>query len=299
MPIWTAILIASAATSLMNFGLALQKRGAAGLPKIGEQEGLVVFRAFVTEKIWMAGLVFMTGGWGLYLVSANYAPISIVQPTLGVGLAVLALFSVFYLHEHIRPLEWTGFAAMLCGIFLLGASAVEEGPGPPPGWPAMLFVTGAVAALAALAWVLSKRGMLGAVRTDSLLGMVGGLFIGLGAIYTKAMFNFIEGKEAVTGLAICLPVVIGANIVGLTVMQSGFQHGKALVVVVLEAVVNKVVAIIGAMAALEEYLPDDPVKAGMRLSAFALILFGTGVLSRFGGKEVADLMAESDQGGQS
>jgi hypothetical protein len=39
LPVRVAILIAAAATSLMNFGLALQKKGAASLPKIGEVRG--------------------------------------------------------------------------------------------------------------------------------------------------------------------------------------------------------------------------------------------------------------------
>ena len=55
MPVWIAILIAVAATSLMNFGLALQKKGAASLPKIGEEKGGRVFKAFMTSRLWGVG----------------------------------------------------------------------------------------------------------------------------------------------------------------------------------------------------------------------------------------------------
>jgi hypothetical protein len=84
--------------------------------------------------------------------------------------------------------------------------------------------------------------------------------------------------------------VFAANIVGLGVMQSGFQRGKALVVVSLEAVINKVVAILGGMIALAEFLPEDPTRSGMRIAAFILILFGTSALARFGGAELAEKM---------
>lgn len=294
MPIWVAILTAVAATSLMNFGLALQKKGAASLPKIGVEKGGKVFKAFLRSGIWLSGTALMTGGWGLYLVSTKFAPISIIQPTLGVGLAVLALFSVFYLHERIGMLEWTAFAAMLAGMILLGLSAVEEGRPPLPEWANLLGVTSGVLVLSAITYVLGKRGVLAGIRTDSLLGMVSGLFIGLAALYTKAMFTFLDDGQGFVGFGVCLPVVILANVIGLGVMQSGFQRGKALVVVSLEAVINKVVAILGGMIALAEFLPQDPVKSQMRVAAFVLILFGTAALARFGGAELAERLDEKD-----
>ena len=295
MPVWVAILIAVAATSLMNFGLALQKKGAGSLPKIGDEEGGKVFKAFMASRLWMAGWGLMMCGWGLYLVSTKYAPISIIQPTLGVGLAVLALFSVFYLREKIGKLEWTAFVAMLTGMILLGLSATDEGKPPLPEWPPLLGVTAVVLGLSAVAYGLGRRGVLAGLRTDSLLGMVSGLFIGLAALYTKAMFTFLEDGQRLMGLGVCLTVVFAANIVGLVVMQSGFQRGKALVVVSLEAVINKVVAIVGGMIALAEFLPEDPTRSKMRIAAFVLILFGTAALARFGGAELADKMDPGEQ----
>ena len=79
MPVWVAILIAVGATSLMNFGLALQKRGASSLPTIGKEKGGKVFKAFLTSRTWLLGTALMTFGWGFYLVSAKFAPISIIQ----------------------------------------------------------------------------------------------------------------------------------------------------------------------------------------------------------------------------
>jgi len=297
MPVWTAILIAVVATSFLNFGLALQKRGAAALPKIGEEKAAAVFKAFFQSRVWVLGLVILLSGWGLYLVSTKFAPISIIQPTLGVGLAVLALFSIFYLKERIRAIEWIAFAAMLTGMILLGLSAVEEGRPPLPKGKELIVVTAAIITLAILAYVLGRRGKLAGIRTDSLLGMVAGLFVGLAAIHTKAMLTYLEAGHDLVGFGLCLPMLIAANVLGVGVMQSGFQHGKALVVVSMEAVLNKAVAIIGGMAALSEYLPADPTRAAMRLFAFVLILFGTAVLARFGGKELAEKMERKPQAG--
>jgi hypothetical protein len=116
--------------------------------------------------------------------------------------------------------------------------------------------------------------------------------VGLGALYMRAMFMHLEEKQALVAYGVCLPVFLVSFLLGIGVMQSGFQHGKALVVVALEAVLNKVVAIVGGMLALGESLPEDPKLAGMRVAAFMLILFGTAVVSRFGGKEVAEKLQE-------
>ena len=290
MPVWGAILLAIVATSIMNAGLALQKRGASALPKLGREKG--AFGAMFKNKTWALGFAGLLAGWGLYVYSTKFAPISIIQPTLGLGLAVLALFSIFYLKERMKVLEWLALSGMFAGMILLGISAEKEKNIEQPDWPMLLTVTGAVLGLALLAYLLRKSGRLSGVRTDSLLGMISGLFVGLGAIYMRAMHMHVGFQQDLIAYAVCLPIFVIAFLVGIGVMQGGFQHGKALVVVALEAVLSKVVAIIGGMMALGEHLPQDAKLAGMRIAAFALILFGTAVLSRFGGKEVAEKIQE-------
>lgn len=291
MPIWAAILMALVSTTILNFGLALQKKGAAALPKIGTEEDGEVARAFFTNRVWLAGTAVLLAGWGLYFASAKFAPISIIQPALGAGLAVLALFSVFYLHEKVTTLEWTAFFAMLFGIVLLGVSAPQEHDPQLPDWSSLLAVTGGILGLSAAAYILGKRGSLTGLRTDAVLGIFSGLLIGLAALYIKAMFTCLKEEQDLVAFGICLPALIILNVVGVTVMQSGFQHGKALVVVSLESVVNKAVAILGGMAVLSETLPPEPYQAGLRILAFLLILFASAALARFGTPEALEKKA--------
>ena len=337
MPLWIPIMIAVFATSIMNFGVALQKKGAVELPRIGESEAGHTLRAFFTNRIWLLGTGLLVGGWGLYLVATNLADISIIQPTLGVGLAVLAAVSVFYLHERIRAIEWMAFVAMLLGMVFLGVSAEDSGAAatketaskakiaivenyeqltvsadaqgmeaasesglftegtPRVDISRMAAITAIIVILGILAYVLGRRGMLAGFRTDFLMGVVAGLFVGLAALLTKSMFNFEDAGHDFAAFAVCLPLLIFFNIMGIIVMQTGFQHGKALVVVSLEAVLNKMVAIVGGMAALSETLPEDPLKTALRICAFVLILFGSAFLARFGGKELADKLAEAER----
>jgi hypothetical protein len=77
------------------------------------------------------------------------------------------------------------------------------------------------------------------------------------------------------------------------VQQAGFQHGRALIVVAMNAVTNKVVTIVGGMATLGEVLPQEAALAAARVVGFVAILVGTVVLARFGGERIAaDLQAE-------
>jgi drug/metabolite transporter (DMT)-like permease len=275
---WSAILLAIAGTVLINFGFALQKRGATlAVTADGKPRGLF------TVRTWRAGLGITTGGWALYFISAKFAPISIIQPALGAGLAVLALFSVFYLHEKISAVEWAAFGSMLAGIVLLGLSTGAEPPPTPPAGVLLAGFSAAMAAAAAGLFIMGRRE--GSVRPDVLLGLAAGLLIGIGSLHIKAMYNFDApgvGESHALAFGACLPIIIVGNILGIVVMQYGFRRGKALVVVPVEAVLNKVVAIVGGMLALGETLPADATDAAMRIAGFALILGATGALARFG-----------------
>jgi len=302
MPTWVAILMAIVATVMINFGFALQKQGStrAAAKRAEGKSG-----SLARVPVWRAGIIIMMAGWGLYFVSVKFAPISIVQPALGAGMAVLALFSVFYLHEKISALEWIAFAAMLGGIVLLGLSAGSE---PAPATPAgkLLFSLTAVLVLISSArYYFGRRAKGGLVRADVLLGILAGVLIGLGSLYIKAMFNYLDesnlaqtlsaaeqaaemGRRRLIGFGVLLPVVIAGNVLGIAVMQLGFRHGKALVVVPVQQVTNKVVAIVGGMAALGETLPENAGQAALRLIALILILLATAALARFGGETVAE-----------
>jgi drug/metabolite transporter (DMT)-like permease len=308
MPTWSAIMLAVAATVLINWGFVLQKQGGVLAARKAEGRG----GSLLKERVWRAGIIIMTAGWGLYFVSVRFAPISIVQPALGAGMAVLALFSVFYLREKISALEWTAFGGMLAGIVLLGLSA---GEGKAPAAPSSLPLWSLTAVLVLLAAALYYFGHLAPsarVRADALLGISAGLLIGLGSLYIKAMFNCLDesnlaeglsvaaraaelGRRRLIGFGLYLPMVIAGNVLGIWTVQLGFRRGKALVVVPLQQVTNKATAIIGGIAALGETLPEDARRATMRLAAFIIILLATAALARFGGETAASKMSAGDE----
>jgi len=284
--IWSAIGLSVIATCCYQVGMVMQKIGADRMPRLEltlrQRE---VFGAFLRSPIWLGGMGVTIAGWLFFLAAIANAPVSIVQPVLGFGLCLLALFSVVFLKERLLPLEWTGVALMVAGIVLLGISGSRDAGGRGVvSSAALLGVSVALLALMALAIPLGRSGR--GASLPVLLGFAAGVLIGLAALYTKGLFLSLESGLPWFAWLVFLPLVLAANIGGIWVQQAGFQHGRALIVVAMNAVTNKVVTIIGGMMTLGEFLPGDANLAAARLAGFVTILAGTAILTRFRGAEI-------------
>jgi drug/metabolite transporter (DMT)-like permease len=284
--IWTAIALSVTATSCYQVGMVLQKVGADRLPRLRlTLRQAEVYRAFLSSPIWLGGLAITAAGWVFFLKAIANAPVSIVQPVLGCGLALLALFSVIFLHERLRVGEWGGVALMVAGIVLLGISGSGESPqGTDVSLVVLLVVS--LLLLLVLAGAVSVARSARRVPLPVILGSGAGMLIGLAALYTKGFFLSLAAGTPWLAWLVFLPVMMIANIAGIWVQQAGFQHGRALIVVAMNAVTNKVVTIIGGMMTLGEFLPGDANLAIARLAGFVTILAGTTILTRFGGAEM-------------
>ncbi|HJQ82504.1 MAG TPA: DMT family transporter [Candidatus Binatia bacterium] len=288
MSIWSAIALSVLATTCYQVGLVLQKIAADKLPRLGlgrERRGAL--RAFFRSPTWLAGTGITILGWIAFLKAVANAPVSIVQPVLGFGLALLALFSLVVLHERLRPLEWVGIALMLAGLVLLGLSAAGATGTPSLALGRLVAVSLVFLGLLAAAVPVARAGT---VPAPIVLGFGAGTLIGLAALYTKGLFLSVEaGLPALAWLFV--PLMVGGNLAGMGVQQAGFQQGRALIVVAMNAVTNKVVTIAGGMVTLGELLPAEPALAAARIVGFVAILGGTVILARFGGEQLADEVA--------
>jgi drug/metabolite transporter (DMT)-like permease len=279
MSVTLAFALSLVATTGLNIGNALQKAGARRLPAVTLRLDRHVLRAFFTCRIWLLGTFVMIAGWGLMLVAIANAPISIIQPALGFGLIVMAFLSTRYLGEHLHPEEWLGVGTMVIGIVLLGLSATGDDSHAPMR-PELLAVFTAMAALLPIMVAAKRRFGLPAVSVELLFGAGTGFLVGLAALYTKAMFVALEGGNTLLALGVFLPVMMAANLTVLAAIQAGFQRGRAMIIVSVNAITNKAVAIVGGMWLLGEYLPPDRMLAAARLGGFALVLMATVLLAR-------------------
>jgi len=89
-----------------NVGKVLQKEGTKGLPQLSLDRKVI--RKYGGSRTWVIGVAVDIAGALLMLKAVSQAPVSVVQPVSGCGLAVLAVFSHFYLHEAMHGLDWVG-----------------------------------------------------------------------------------------------------------------------------------------------------------------------------------------------
>ncbi len=97
-----------------------------GMKGVGEMAGwspsaLINFfwRAFTTPTIWL-GISSLLAFFVAYMLVLSWADYSFVQPATSVSYAVVALLSVFLLHEVVKPMQWAGVAVICLGVFIVG-----------------------------------------------------------------------------------------------------------------------------------------------------------------------------------
>lgn len=120
---WESIFLTVAATAGNNIGKVLQKKGTLILPPLSFK--LKVIKAYAFNKAWIFGLLMDLFGAVLMLRALSLAPVSVIQPVSGCGLAILSVFSHFYLKEIMNAIDWIGIT--LAGIGTIGNLLVLEG----------------------------------------------------------------------------------------------------------------------------------------------------------------------------
>jgi len=107
-----------------NVGKVLQKEGTKGLPQLSLDRKVI--RKYGGSRTWVIGVAVDIAGALLMLKAVSQAPVSVVQPVSGCGLAVLAVFSHFYLHEAMHGLDWVGVVMASLGAMVIGALGEEQ-----------------------------------------------------------------------------------------------------------------------------------------------------------------------------
>ncbi|KAG6770504.1 hypothetical protein POTOM_026188 [Populus tomentosa] len=110
---WESICLTLAATAGSNIGKVLQKRG-------------TVIRAYAANVAWIIGFLMDIIGALLMLKALSLAPVSVIQPVSGCGLAILSVFSHFYLKEVMNVIDWMGITLAGIGTIGVGAGGEEQ-----------------------------------------------------------------------------------------------------------------------------------------------------------------------------
>src|SRR5690242_16826051 len=264
---WIGVLLAVAASVLLNGSYLLQHAGSAQAVAVSVRRPVATLRSLVRSRLWAAGSVAGMTGWVLHIGALSRAPISIVQAFVAGGLALTLPF-VALARRRIAPAERNGAALMVVGLVLLSLGMhARPVTGPVPSGALAAYAVAAAAVAAALA-----GGVRGAPRPGA-LGVAGGVLYGVADLAVKALtLTAREHGLAALPLSPWPAVVVASSVCAFFAFQRGLQAGRPITVIGLMTAATNLVAIAGGLLVFGDPLGATPALVAVHLAAFATII---------------------------
>lgn len=289
-----AILLGLLAYALLNIGLVLEKKGADSLPAIEATSAWGNMKNFLSCKIWLLGFILTALQWIFLFLALALAPLSLITPLLGFGLAILTIFSHFYLHETIKRIELMGIGIIIVGIALIGVTALPETSGYTiqemfglfGTAPAITFLVGIslVAAILCVYSILKEYKFAPAI----VFGFAAGVGMGIGGTFTKGMTSGFNNLSAAVGNIIwwiMFLIMVAGNVFSLVLLQIGFQKGKAVIVAPIYSVLGMILPALSGIIILGEWNKQPPGNIVLQIVGLIVITVGIIILSFYGEKK--------------
>ncbi|XP_031113862.1 probable magnesium transporter NIPA9 isoform X1 [Ipomoea triloba] len=281
---WESICLTVAATAGNNIGKVLQKKGTVILPPLSFK--LKVIKAYAFNKAWVIGFLMDLFGAALMLRALSLAPVSVVQPVSGCGLAILSVFSHFYLKEIMNAIDWLGIAFAGIGTIGVGAGGEEQ-----KASSVSIFHLPWLAFAVAILFVLlngclriykrqrrEQELMQYEVLEEIIYGLGSGILFGMASVISKLGFIFLEQGFSKLLVPICISISICCSASGFIYQTRGLKHGRAIVVSTCAAVASIVTGVLAGMLALGERLPSAPTARLFILLGWLCIIIGVMLL---------------------
>ena len=288
---YTGILLALLATTAYNVGLVLEKRALGQMPALDIRRVPRVVVSLLTSRGWLAGFALMLIGLACQTIVLTFEPVSIVQPVLASGIALVLVLSRLVLRERLGGTETWCVAAIAVSVVLLAMSATgtgtEAGHHASPGWMAAVVIPSiVVGVLVAASSLHARTGKHGNPATGVCFGIGTGLLYGVATLAIKALSGILVSHHTAAGIAIgvlsspYLYVLAGCLGVAMLLFQAGLQACRASIIVPVSSVVSSAYVVIAGTWLFHEHLPASPVRLGLRLTGIALATLVLILLSR-------------------
>ncbi|XP_042034781.1 probable magnesium transporter NIPA9 isoform X1 [Salvia splendens] len=277
---WESICLTIAASAGISIGKVLQKKGTLILPPLSFK--LKVIRAYASNSPWIIGFLMDIFGAILMLLALSQAPVSVIQPVSGCGLAILSVFSHFYLKEVMNAVDWIGIAFAGIGTIGVGAGGEEQKSSSISViyLPWLAFVVVLVFVLLN-GWLRVYRRqrrehelMQYEVVEEIIYGLESGILFGIASVISKMGFLFLELGSSKLLLPVCVSISITCSASGFIYQTRGLKHGRAIVVSTCAAVASIVTGVLAGMFALGEQLPSAPTSRLLLLLGWLFIILG-------------------------
>jgi drug/metabolite transporter (DMT)-like permease len=278
--------LALLSTTSYNYGLIVEKQALGQLPAIRGGRIASFVASLATSPRWLAGFTLMLFGLAFQVLALIFAPVTLVQPVIAAGVAVVLVLSRLVLHERLGRLQYVCVAVMALSVVLLALSA--EGAPVQVGDQVSgvrLAIIAIVSVLFALGFAVSALRASGGKHTQQgsgvAFGIATGLLYGVAALAIKGLSGTLAHHDGIGGTLVALltspyPYVMAVcSAAGLLLFQTALQRCRISIVAPVSNVLGSVYFIVAGTWLFHERLPSDPVRLALRLGG---ILVACGVV---------------------
>ncbi|MDQ3899515.1 MAG: DMT family transporter [Actinomycetota bacterium] len=283
---WLAVLAALAGAAVTALGTAAQQRATQRVPG-GHGLHLRLIVALARNRLWLASLIGILLGFGLYLLALAHGALVLVQPIMISGLVFGSLFAAWMASRRLdhRLLVGGALCAIGLGSFLTVAQPGMGHQGIRPVGPVLQLLT----VLAALLLV----GAITASRTNGLpsalaLATMTGILFGVNAALTKLVAEQLTRgwSEPLLHWPMYAALVTGPT--GFVLSQRAFQLGRLLAPVnAVISTVDPLTAVMIGVVAFGEHIVTTPAALVAELLAVAGLVAGIVIVSRRAARLIA------------
>jgi len=282
--------LALLATTAYNCGLVVEKQALGRLPAIGGRRIVPTALILLSSPRWLAGFGLMLCGLGFQVLALMLAPVTIVQPVIASGVAIVLVLSRLVLRERLGRGEYACVAVMALSVILLALStggAAEVGHQASPVRMAAVAVPSCLLALA----IAASAAHAGARKhgppvSGVSYGIATGLLYGVAALAIKALSGELLRARGLTGLAVAvlsspyLYVMAACSAAGLFLFQTALQRCRISIVAPVSNVLGSIYFIVAGTWLFHERLPADPAQLALRIGGILVACCVVVLLSR-------------------
>jgi len=263
------LVLALATAAAFNWSWVEQHTITSQMPRLDIRRPGWSLKLLFSHRRWVFAFTVGIAGWALYILALRLAPLSLVQSVSAGGLGLLALLAQRASGEPLPRREWVGVGFAVIGLVFLSGSLADTSTRAHPGsW-------GALVAWFALSWGAVAL-LLGRFQTHLAPGAAWGISAGL--MYAAAD---VGTKAAVGGGLFLLLVapVWACHGLAFTIIQMGFQRGRALATAGLSSFCTNALPIAGGVLVYDEHVPHGGLGV-LRVVAFACVAVGAAAVAR-------------------
>jgi drug/metabolite transporter (DMT)-like permease len=282
--------VALLATTAYNAGLIVEKQALGRLPALSGRRAVSMVMSLLSSPRWMTGFGLMLCGLGFQTLSLMLAPVTVVQPIMASGVAIILILSRVILREHLSRNQYAYVAVMAVSVILLALSTsgtTEVGHQVDALRIATVALPSCLVAVAiAVTAVQAGSRKHRMPVTGVSYGIATGLFYGVAALAIKALSGALLHSHGVFGALIAVVsspylYVMGAcSAAGLFLFQTALQRCRISIVAPVSNVLGSIYFMVVGTWLFHESLPSDPVLLALRLVGIVVACVVVVLLSR-------------------